>query len=236
MMVKGAKKPMKTETTKTTTPLKSIFCEKTIEKLVEKITEKDDGIVTYSDNCPIHGSGITSDDVDREYTEKVVDSIDVIEGLDKFGIPSEMLETLKLYHKLLAHLQPKKEGVETKADKAKQHFLAEFNAMVTFFYSIIFYVLVIKSSVTVVLFRQNDGKMQQRASKSDQRLMNQLQNSLTNLSTSVNPIAESNNESNDNKRISMRPLPAWNCTALNSSYGSYMYLQFIIYFICNYLQ
>lgn len=77
-------------------------------------------------NCPLHG------DVTSQYTyEHSVVTMDVIEGLDRFSIPGEVIKPLKIYHNYVKTISGNQSVNNVKQQKSVNKFLTVFSEMVS---------------------------------------------------------------------------------------------------------
>ncbi|XP_016841465.1 uncharacterized protein LOC100121697 isoform X3 [Nasonia vitripennis] len=78
-------------------------------------------------NCPIH-----AEDAQSVIEEKVITSVDAVEGLDRFGVPSPLIKILKTYHAYIkAELFEENSSSNKKQQEAAKNFLANFDRVNT---------------------------------------------------------------------------------------------------------
>lgn len=78
-------------------------------------------------NCPIH-----AEDAKSVIEEKVITSVDAVEGLDRFGVPSTLIRILKTYHSYIrAELFEENFSNSKKHQEAANNFLANFDRVVS---------------------------------------------------------------------------------------------------------
>ena len=109
----------------------------TITDEIGTLTELDQLIKKFDDeahmnssitrkNCPIHADNATG-----TVEEKVITSVDAVEGLDRFGVPASLLKSLKIYHAYIkAEVLTENKVAKKKSDDAANTFLNNFERVV----------------------------------------------------------------------------------------------------------
>lgn len=98
--------------------------------MIQKLTLESNVCEPNSDqtknNCPVHGT------VQPKYVqEQSIVTMDVVESLDKFCIPGEMIKALKLYHSYLKTELSDELINRDKRQKSVNKFLTGFKEMVS---------------------------------------------------------------------------------------------------------
>lgn len=91
-----------------------------LENLISKISLDSSEHLAESSGCPVHDANAP-----KYIEEKICTSVDVAEGLDRFGVPSELVKSLRVYHSYLNSTQT----ISKKGDKSAEGFLLAFNTM-----------------------------------------------------------------------------------------------------------
>ena len=77
------------------------------------------------ENCPLNDNNVNSKVIDR-----AIKSVDAIEGLDRYGVPSSLVKVLKIYHSYVNSKLSNSETKDKRNEEVSGKFLMEFNNMV----------------------------------------------------------------------------------------------------------
>ncbi|XP_046482050.1 uncharacterized protein [Neodiprion pinetum] len=101
-----------------------------LEKLISKLSVDSDTRLSGPNenseaaNCPVHDKNAP-----KYVEEKIYTSMDVTEGLDRFGVPSDLVKLLKVYHGYFNRQSTSKMANDKRGEKAEHRFLTEFHTM-----------------------------------------------------------------------------------------------------------
>lgn len=102
-----------------------------IDKLISKLSTESLKNKSSNSDSNFEGKGCSVHDLGapKYVEERIYTSVDVAEGLDRFGVPTELVKVLKVYHSYLNGRSMVKVR-NKKGEKAANRFLNEFQSMV----------------------------------------------------------------------------------------------------------
>ncbi|XP_046745378.1 uncharacterized protein LOC124410799 [Diprion similis] len=101
-----------------------------LEKFISRMSIDSDTRLSRSDEnseaagCPVHDKNAP-----KFLEEKIYTSMDVTEGLDRFGVPSDLVKLLKVYHSYFNRQSTSKMTNDKRGERAEHRFLTEFHTM-----------------------------------------------------------------------------------------------------------